>query len=98
MQGVTMPKLTGNLRITTNPASAQGPPHFEVIFMPYSGRVNSQPVKVGNHDDLVQFLMGIKLSEDDAGRWAGRARSEGVILIPNIERTESQLKESGLLA
>jgi hypothetical protein len=93
-----MPKLTGNLRITTNPGTAQGPPHFEVSFVPYSGRVNSVPVKVGNHDDLVQFLMGIKLSEDEAGRWAGRARSEGVILIPNIERTEAQLKGSGLLS
>ncbi len=66
--------------------------------MPYSGRINSHPVKVGNHDDLVQFLMRIKLSEDEAGRWAGRARSEGVILIPNIERSEAQLKDSGLLA
>jgi hypothetical protein len=42
--------------------------------------------------------MRIKLSEDEAGRWAGRARSEGVILIPNIERSEAQLKDSGLLA
>ncbi len=93
-----MAKLMGNLRIATNPGTDQNRPYFEVTFVPYAGRVNSQPVRVDTHDDLVQFLMKIKLSEDDASRWAGRARSEGVILIPSIERTESQLKDSGLLA
>ena len=93
-----MAKLMGNLRITTHPGSDQARPHFEVVFVPYSGRINAQSVQVGNHEELVQFLMGIRLSEDDASRWAGRARSEGVLLIPGIERTESQLKDSGLLA
>jgi hypothetical protein len=92
-----MPKLIGNLRITTTPGSGQERPYFEVVFVPYSGHISAQPVRLVSHDELVQFLVGIKLSEDDASRWAGRARSEGVLLIPNIERTDSQLKESGLL-
>ena len=93
-----MSKLTGNLRIFTTAGSAGVAPHFEVTFVPYHGRVNAQPVRVSTHEDLVQFLITVHLSEDDATRWAGRARSEGVLLIPSIERTEAQLKESGLLA
>jgi len=93
-----MAKLTGNIRITTKPASANVKGHFEIAFVPYSGRVNAQLVRVSSHEDLVQFLMGIRLSEDDATLWAGRARSEGVLLIPGIERTEDQLRASGLLA
>jgi len=93
-----MLKLVGNLRITTSRGSGQARTYFEVVFTPYAGTINSHPVRLGNHDDLVQFLIGIGLSEDVACRWAGRARSEGVVLIPSIERTESQLKASGLLA
>jgi hypothetical protein len=92
-----MPKLIGNIRITPNPGSDKMSPHFEVSFVPYSTRANTKTVRVANHDDLVEFLISIKLSEDDASRWAGRARSAGVILIPGIERTEALLKESGLL-
>ena len=91
-----MGKLTGTIRITTKLGSDKTPAHFEVAFVPYSGRISAQPVHVSTNDDLVQFLIGIRLSEDDAARWAGRARSEGVVLIPSIERTEDQLKESGL--
>jgi hypothetical protein len=92
-----MAKLIGTIRITPNPGSENTRPHFEVVFVPYSGRFNTQIVRVNTHDELVQFLTGIRISEDDASRWAGRARSEGVILIPGIERTEAQLKGSGLL-
>ena len=53
-------------------------------------------MRVTSHDDLVAFLIEIKFSEDDASRWAGRARSS-VVLIPSIERTEELLKENGLL-
>jgi hypothetical protein len=42
--------------------------------------------------------MEIKISEDEASRWAGRARGEGSVLISGIERTEAQLRDSGLLA
>jgi hypothetical protein len=55
-------------------------------------------VRVNTHEDLVAFLMEIRLPEDEASRWAGRARGEGSVLISGIERTEAQLKESGLLA
>jgi hypothetical protein len=93
-----MPKLTGTIRITPNPGvPGQIGPHFEVVFVPYHGRLNTQTVRVSSHDDLVEFLIGIKISEDEAARWAGRARGD-VVLIPSIERSEAQLKESGLLA
>ena len=91
-----MTKLMGTIRVTPKPGSAASRPHFDVVFVPYAGRLNTKTVQVSTHDDLVAFLMGIKISEDDAARWAGRARSD-VILIPGIERTEAQLKESGLL-
>jgi hypothetical protein len=42
--------------------------------------------------------MNLKISEDEATRWAGKARTQGVVLISGIERTESQLQENGLLA
>ena len=92
-----MTKLTGNIRITPNPGSETMGPHFEVVFIPYHGKVNAQTVSVTTHDDLVAFLIEIKFSEDDAGRWAGRARAS-VVLIPSVERTEALLKENGLLA
>ena len=91
-----MTKLTGTIRITPNPGSGKLGPHFEVVFVPYHGRVNAPTVRVGTHDELVRFLIGIKLSEDEASRWAGRARVD-VVLIPSIERTEAQLRDSGLL-
>ena len=91
-----MTKLTGTIRITPNPGSGKLGPHFEVVFVPYHGRVKAPTVRVGTHDELVRFLIGIKLSEDEASRWAGRARAD-VVLIPSIERTEAQLRDSGLL-
>ena len=91
-----MAKLTGNIKITPNPGNESRGPHFEILFMPYQGRVNAQTVRVTSHDDLVSFLMEIKFPEDDATRWAGRARSS-VVLIPSVERSEELLKENGLL-
>jgi len=91
-----MTKLMGTIRVTPKAGSETSQPHFEVVFVPYAGRLNTQTVRVNTQDDLVEYLIGIKISEDDAARWAGRARSD-VILIPGIERTEAQLKESGLL-
>jgi hypothetical protein len=93
-----MTKLMGTIRITPNPGSATAKPHFEVVFVPYHGKFNTPTVQVHTHDELVQFLMSIKISEDEAARWAGKARSQGVVLISGVERTEAQLKESGLLA
>ena len=92
-----MTKLTGNIRITPNPGTEKMGAHFEVVFVPYHGHINAQTVRVTTHDDLVSFLIEIKFSEDEAGRWAGRARSS-VVLIPSVERTEALLKENGLLA
>jgi hypothetical protein len=93
-----MQKLMGTLQIKVNPGSPGERPHFEVSFVPYAGRLNTKPAKASSHDDLVSLLTDLKLSEDDAQKWAGRARSQGVVLIPSFERTDAQLKEMGLLA
>jgi hypothetical protein len=92
-----MAKVTGTIRINANPGSAAIAGHFEVVFVPYAGRLNTKPVKVSNLDDLVTLLMNLKISEDEATRWAGKARTQGVVLISGVERTESQLQENGLL-
>ena len=55
-------------------------------------------MRASTYDDLVEFLIGIRISEDEATRFAGQARSQGVVLISGIERTEAQLRDSGLLA
>jgi hypothetical protein len=91
-----MKKLIGNIRVTPNPGSDTMGPHFEVVFVPYAGRINAQTVRVKSHEDLVAFLIAIKISEDEASRWAGRARGD-TILIPSVERSEELLKENGLL-
>jgi hypothetical protein len=91
-----MKKLIGNIRIQPSPASDTMGPHFAIDFQPYSGHLNTQVVRVTTHDELVEFLTGIKISEDEAARWAGRARSS-VVLIPSVERTEELLREKGLL-
>ena len=88
----------GTIRITPNAGSDTIKPHFEVIFVPYHGRFITPTLKMATHDELVQFLMDIKISEDEAARWAGKARSQGVVLISGVERTEAQLRESGLIA
>lgn len=93
-----MAKLTGNLRVSAHPVSPTEQAHFEVVFVPYAGRLNTIPAKVHSYDDLVSFLVDLKLSEDDASRWAGKTRSQGMILIPSIERTDTLLREKGLLA
>ena len=93
-----MTKLIGTIRIQPNPGSETVGPHFAIDFQPYSGRVNAQTVRASTYDDLVEFLIGIRMSEDEATRWAGKARSQGVVLISGIERTEAQLRENGLLA
>ena len=93
-----MAKVTGTIRINANPGSTATVGHFEVVFVPYAGRLNTTPVKVSDLDDLVTLLMNLKISEDEANRWAGKARTQGVVLISGVERTESQLQENGLLA
>lgn len=93
-----MAKLTGNLRITASPAPEGGKPYFEVMFIPYAGRLNTKPAKAANYDELVSLLQDLKFGEDEATRWAGKARSQGVVLIASFERNDSLLKEKGLLA
>jgi hypothetical protein len=93
-----MLKITGNLRVTTTPKTQQSGPVFEVVFEPYAGRIDSRPVVLHTYDELYSFLIALKLDEEDASRWSGRARSEGVLLIPSVEQTETQLKENGLIA
>lgn len=92
-----MKKLIGTVRITPKPGDDKSLPHFEVDFVPYSGKLDTRAVRVNTHDELVEFLISIRISEDEAARWAGRARGS-VVLIPSIERTEDLLRESGLLA
>ncbi|HEX4320615.1 MAG TPA: hypothetical protein VHZ52_06910 [Acidobacteriaceae bacterium] len=93
-----MAKLTGNLRITANPGSEQVRPYFEVVFLPYAGRLNTKTARAANYDDLVSLLSNLKFSEDEATRWAGKARSQGVVLISSFERNDSLLRDYGLLA
>jgi len=93
-----MAKLMGNLQITAHPATEAEKAHFEVLFVPYAGRLNTKKVRIQIHDDLVAFLMDLKLSEDESAKWAGRARAQGVVLISSFERADSLLKEMGLLA
>jgi hypothetical protein len=93
-----MAKLTGNLRITANPGSEGVRPYFEIVFLPYAGRLNTTPAKAANYDDLVGLLSELKFNEDEATRWAGKARSQGVVLISSFERADSLLRENGLLA
>jgi len=91
-----MTKLIGSIRIAPNPGDGSLGPHFEVLFVPFRGKLNTPTVRVKTLDDLIAFLIEIKISEDEAERWAGRARG-GVVLITNFERTEELLKENGLL-
>ena len=93
-----MPKLTGNLRITTNPGASTDKLLFEVSFVPYAGRLNTRPVTVSSYDELVALLTDLKFGEDEATRWAGKARTQGVILISSVERTDGVLRDKGLLA
>lgn len=92
-----MMKLKGNVRITTKNELGTPGPIFNISFVPYHGRIKGLDVRITRHDELVQYLTSIRLSEDQASLWAGRARSEGVVLIPEIERSEAQLKEYGLM-
>jgi hypothetical protein len=91
-----MKKLIGNLRVRPNPGSESLGPHYEIDFMPYSGKLNTQNVRVKTYDDLVAFLIDLRVKEDEATRWAGQARNSP-ILIPSVERSEEQLRDSGLL-
>jgi hypothetical protein len=92
-----MKKLIGTVRITPSPGDEKTLPHFDVVFQPYSGKLDTRTVQVNTHDDLVSYLISLKISEDEAARWAGRAKGS-VVLIPSVERTEELLRESGLLA
>lgn len=93
-----MLKLIGNLRITAKPAAEGVKAHFEVAFVPYAGRLNTRPATANNYDELVSLLQDLKFSEDEATRWAGKARSQGIVLIDSFERSDSVLRENGLLA
>jgi hypothetical protein len=93
-----MAKVIGNLRITAKPAAEGVKAHFEVVFLPYAGRLNTRPVKANSYDELVSLLQDLKVGEDDATRYAGKARAQGVILIDSFERVDTLLKEKGLLA
>jgi len=93
-----MAKLIGNLRITAKPAAEGVKAHFELVFLPYAGRLNTLPAQANTYDDLVTLLQDLKFGEDEATRWAGKARAQGVIIIDSFERQDSLLREKGLLA
>jgi hypothetical protein len=92
-----MTKLKGNIRISTKHEPGSPVPVFTISFVPYYGKIKSLEVRLTRHDELVQYLIGIRIGDDQASLWAGRARSEGIVLIPEIERSEAQLKEYGLM-
>ena len=93
-----MLKLIGNLRITAKPLAEGIKAHFEIVFVPYAGRLNTRPATANTYDELVSLLQDLKFSEDEATRWAGKARSQGIVLIDSFERTDAVLRENGLLA
>jgi len=93
-----MAKLIGNLRITAKPAAEGVKAHFEVVFLPYAGRLITRPAMAHTYDDLVSLLQDLKFGEDEATRWAGKARAQGVIIIASFERADTLLREKGLLA
>lgn len=93
-----MAKLIGNLRITAKPAAEGAKAHFELVFLPYAGRKSTVAAKANTYDDLVALLQDLKFGEDEATRWAGKARAQGVIIIDSVERQDSLLREKGLLA
>ena len=93
-----MAKLIGNLRVTLKPASEGVKAHFEVMFVPYAGRLNTRPATAASYDELVALLQDLKFGEDEATAWAGKARSQGVIIISSFERNDSLLREKGLVA
>ena len=68
------------------------------MFLPYAGRLNTRPAQANSYDDLVTFLQDLRFGEDEATRWAGKARAQGVIIIDSVERTDALLREKGLLA
>jgi hypothetical protein len=93
-----MSKLIGNLRITAKPVAEGVKAHFELVFLPYAGRLNTRPATANTYDDLVSMLQDLKFSEDEATRWAGKARSQGIVIIDSFERADTLLREKGLLA
>ena len=96
-EAIYVKKLTGTLKITVDPEVNSGRAYFAVVFMPYVGRLDTRVVKTSTAEELANFLIDIRILEDDATRWAGKARAEGVVLISPFERTDVQLKEYGLL-
>lgn len=93
-----MAKLIGNLRITAVPASEGVKAHFEVVFQPYAGRLNTKPAMAHTYDELVALLSDLRFGEDEAMRWAGKARSQGIVIIDSFERADALLREKGLIA
>ena len=91
-----MKKLTGTLKITLG--SEGGRANFSVAFVPYVGQLNTKVVKFFDFEDVGRFLMDLKIAEEDATRWAGKARVEGIVLISPFERSDEHLRENGLLA
>jgi hypothetical protein len=90
-------KLKGNVRIAYTAPSEKAKPVFEVHFAPYVSRLKTQPIQFRDEADLVDFLFRIKVSDDDVSRWVGKVKVEGLVLIPEIQLTEQQLRENGLV-
>ena len=97
-ENALMAKLTGTIRITTHAATETASAHYEVVFLPYHGKVNGNTLRPKSLEELVSVLTQARLEEDEATRWAGKARAEGVVLIAGVERSEAQLRDAGLLA
>ena len=93
-----MAKLIGNLSISAVPGSEGRKPHYAVEFIPFTRNLQTQPATAQGFDDLVELLIELRFDEDEAKGYAGRIRTQGTILVPNFERTDSLLKELKLLS
>jgi hypothetical protein len=90
-------KLKGTIRITSSQESEWAIRYYDVSFIPYHGRLKTQVMRFANAEELVEFLVRIKVGEDDSVRWAGKVKQEGLVLIPDIQLAEDELKGAGLI-
>lgn len=92
-----MTKLKGNVRIVYTAPTEKTKPVFEIRFVPYAGRLNAPARQIQDEPDLVDLLLLLGLTDDDASRWVGKVKVEGLVLIPEVQSTEQKLKEGGLV-
>ena len=78
-----MAKLIGNLRITAKPAAEGVKAHFELVFLPYAGRLNTRPAQASNYDELVSLLN------------LGQTRPPAINDLPQVRSWVQWMSQSG---